>query len=503
LSKGLAGKGMEKIGIELQTHIFIFIILIYFTLLIIAHVYMILCQLEDFRRELAIGREDFTKLLEKFWKRSFLYNNSIYKSILVHSTTLMLVAFIALIIIGSVRFINYLSISKINDDNLRYLLSSLVQSLSAIFGLIVTSTFIVLQISGEKSPTSIKYFPTKLFKFIVVCLILAVIFDSIMLFILPGNNILLSNFCLIKLLFIVLFAHIVIVFLLIKYIYDVLNNFKTEVIISNIMNGSVMTGSRDFNKIEDYKKKIYSFEELIIGSMNKKHHSDILNCLIKFSYFLELLLSLKNEIKNDENENNYEFKQLIYLIIEFFNLTANSMIDNNCIKYFMRYYCLCFCTLIHSLDKIEEYEFENIKDLINYDFMKIVDNHIYVEFIYYTIVQIKFLGIHTKMIIEELFKYMIKKLQIKDEIKNNENIIINEEENTINYNEQNIVIVLLIIDKLAKFNTNYSNNMLGHKEYCQYCLRLLGYIPKEFYSIKIRNFGNRIKEFRESLIKLS
>lgn len=180
-------------------------------------------------------------------------------------------------------------------------MSALVQSLAAILGLTVSSTFILVQIWGEKSPSSIRFFPNTLFKILIVVISIAIIFDSIVLFILPENLIYLNYIVVIRCFIIGMYGHFIILYFFIMYVFKVVRVLNPEYLI-NYLQEKIYPAVRNVNIISfsDSRKIIHTLEELTLGFISKRYSmyiTESLSC-IDFIYPEVIISNYKESREN-------------------------------------------------------------------------------------------------------------------------------------------------------------------------------------------------------------
>ncbi len=176
-------------------------------------------------------------------------------------------------------------------DNFRYTVSALLQSLAAVFAFIASSTILLMQLSGDSSPSSLRFFPKNRLILLLVFLLIVIIFDvSILLFLQNQINI-------IYFVFILTIAALNILGLeaVIYYVISIVNWLKPEKIFDTLKKKATVS-----HNDSDQVNIIASYEELIIKCINKGYCHNVKSAFISFEEITDIFIQNWSTLNSDE-----------------------------------------------------------------------------------------------------------------------------------------------------------------------------------------------------------
>ncbi|MEA4902957.1 hypothetical protein [Desulfitobacterium sp.] len=230
-------------------------------------------------------------------------------------------------------------------DNYRYIFSSAIQSLAAIFALISSTTIILFQVSNENWPTSLKFFPERLFFSVLFLFSLYLSVDTIILILLKDKpndtDIIFFNS--------ILYLNGTIILFVIYYIFEVVKWFNPQNILERLL-----VQTKYCNSDEQKNEMIFAFEELVIKSISKNSINTSIILIKAYEKLIEIFA--EEEMKNKKTQQYVNFRP--------FELIGGSLariinfLNHNNLNELYYVPTDVFCELIRNYDKLgENYSF--------------------------------------------------------------------------------------------------------------------------------------------------
>lgn len=191
------------------------------------------------------------------------------------------------LIIGIIYGIGKVPLLPYDIDNYRYTFSAALQPLAAIFAFIASSTIIMLQLSGENSPKSLKFFPKGIFIFLMFGLIIILILDTMILMFLPKK---ISSLNLTFVNMVIVFNAIALL-IVVGYIILVINWLKPETTINLLLqNAKKATTNQDRLDI------VFSLEELAGKAIQKGYSSTVKLIIDSYSEIIKIYTTTQTHL---------------------------------------------------------------------------------------------------------------------------------------------------------------------------------------------------------------
>ncbi|MGE5404684.1 MAG: hypothetical protein ACM3PP_07075 [Candidatus Saccharibacteria bacterium] len=205
----------------------------------------------------------------------------------------------------------YLPAHSYNVDNYRYLISSVLQAMAAIFALTATVTILIFQVAHENSPQSLVFYPRKRHTITMVAFLALMFIDGILLAWLPPRQ---PGVILYKAMDVLLMLNAVAVIQVILNVGTIMRQLQPEETVKEIVEQAAKASTN-----EERWYVVQSLEELAV-SMISKHRISVVRPILKayadiMITFTQTRIDLNAGIINDINHPVREIPKSFWRVV--------------------------------------------------------------------------------------------------------------------------------------------------------------------------------------------